>query len=225
MQIIESSRWGVRSARLTFRHPVTDQAVTLFPMLHVAEASFYERVFREANAYEAVLVEGVDSPITKRITRSYRWIGERMGLVVQPRHPPTEGATIVHADLSGEAFETLWSSIPRWQRWLIALVAPLLGLHRRWFGTREMIADRAGMDDAMSRDELLEWNSETALLHRVLLDARDERLLEVLGEQLAIRQSIAVVYGAAHMRAVIRELGQRRGFVPSGGEWMLVFAL
>lgn len=225
MQIIESSNWGVRSARLTFRHPVTDQTVTLFPMIHVAEAAFYDRVFRDANAHDAVLVEGVDSPITKRVTRSYRWIGERIGLVVQPRHPASSGAVVVHADLSGEAFGKLWGDVPRWQRWLIAVVAPIMGLHLRWFGTREMIAGRVGMDDAMSRDELLRWNPETALLHRIIRDSRDERLLQVVAEQLTFRQSVAVVYGAAHMRAVIRELTQKRGFVSAEGEWMLVFAL
>lgn len=225
MQIIESSNWGVRSARLTFRHPITDQTVTLFPMIHVAEAAFYDRVFRDANAHDAVLIEGVDSPITKRVTRSYRWIGERLGLVVQPRHPRSGGAVVVHADLSGEAFEELWAGLPRWQRWLIAAVAPVMGLHRRWFVTREMIAAQLGMDDARSRKELLEWSPETALLHRVILDARDARLLEVLAEQLAVHRSIAVVYGAAHMRAVIRELTQRRGFVSAEGDWMLVFAL
>src|SRR3569623_457268 len=104
MQIIESSALGVRSARARFTHPRGGPSVTLFPMVHIGEPAFYRTVFDDAYAHDIVLIEGLNSPITTRVTRSYRWLigSDRIGLSLQP-HGPKAGAcnaTIVDADLS-----------------------------------------------------------------------------------------------------------------------------
>jgi hypothetical protein len=91
MQFIEPSVMGVRSARLSFASPRSSARVTLFPMAHVGEPAFYQATYADALAHDVVLFEGVRSPITTRITRSYRWlVGSRAmaGLVVQPTFPP-----------------------------------------------------------------------------------------------------------------------------------------
>lgn len=66
MQIIESSSWWVRSARITLPSPDGQKSVTLFPMVHVGEPEFYKRVYQDALAHAAVLFEGLQSPITTR---------------------------------------------------------------------------------------------------------------------------------------------------------------
>jgi hypothetical protein len=72
MQFVESSIWGVRSARLSFQSRSSAVTVTLFPMVHIGEAGFYEAVYADALGHDIVLLEGVRSPITTRVTRSYR---------------------------------------------------------------------------------------------------------------------------------------------------------
>ena len=139
MQFVEVSMLGVRSARLTFAGRTSSARVTLFPMVHVGEPAFYEATYADALRHEVVLIEGVRSPITTRVTRSYRWlVGSQAmaGLVVQPRFP-TEGgrARIVHADLTAEEFAREWATVPLWLRATIYVLAPLIGLQRRWFST------------------------------------------------------------------------------------------
>ena len=87
MQILESSVLGLRAARLTFASKVSGKTVTLFPMVHIGVPEFYRQVYEDALTHDAVLVEGLRSPITTRITRSYRWIvgAKRLGLIVQPK--------------------------------------------------------------------------------------------------------------------------------------------
>jgi hypothetical protein len=86
MQLLESSVLGLRSARHVFCRPDSEVEVTLFPMLHIGEPQFYEAVFSSAMAHDAVLIEGVRSPIVTRLTRAYRWLdcSKRLGLIVQP---------------------------------------------------------------------------------------------------------------------------------------------
>lgn len=232
MQLLESSYLGLRSARLTFASAGTDVSVTLFPMVHLGDASFYEAVYKDACAHDIVLVEGVRSPVTIRVTRSYRWISgsKRLGLVVQTKPPPQAESTarIVHADLSGEEFERHWRKVALPTRLLLYAVAPAYALYQRWFGTRESLAKGHSLDDLPSRKETLSWTPEFSAFGDAVLAERDKHLISVLAEHLVSpdgsRRQLAIVYGARHMRAVIRELA-RRGFHCVVSEWMTVFAL
>jgi hypothetical protein len=233
MQFIEASMFGVRSARLTFGSRTSATRVTLFPMVHVGVPEFYEATYDDALTHEVVLFEGVRSPVTVRVTRSYRWlVGSRamVGLVVQPRLP-TGGARgrIIHADLTAEEFAREWNAVPLWVRMALYVVAPLIGLQRRWFSTRAKLAKDLSFDDQPSLAEVLALTPESGALTQAILHARDDRLLERLGAELdaktATAKTIAVVYGAAHMRAVVRELTTNRDFFVESAEWRTLFAL
>src|SRR5262249_28891788 len=145
----------------------------LFPMLHVGESVFFQTVFTDAFSHDVVLVEGVRSPVTRRVTRSYRWIegSKRINLVVQPPYPSQAScrARIVHADLSIEEFAEVWRKIPCWQRAFIYVVAPAIGAWRRWFGSRQTLAKRLSLDDLPGREEILNLNPETVALERAIL--------------------------------------------------------
>lgn len=230
MQFIESSALGLRAARYTFTSPDSPWSVTIFPMIHIGEPGFFRSVYDGAFAHDLVLAEGVRSPVTRRVTRSYRWIGSRLGLIVQPRYPPPEAvsARIVNADLNRDEFHSEWRQVPLWLRLAVYIAAPLIGLRLRWFGSRETIAKRAALEDCLSSDEILSWDPQTAALQRSIVNARDVRLIEHLDQELSRRCPqgcrMAIVYGASHMRAVVREL-RRRGFRAGKGEWHTVFDL
>jgi hypothetical protein len=232
MQILDSSDLGLRSARLTFKSATSNVAVTLFPMIHLGEAAFYEAVYQDACAHDALLVEGVRSPAAMRISRAYRWIADakQTALVVQTRHPAQSDsqAIIIHADLSGDEFEQHWRKVPIYLRLLLYVAAPIYALHYRWFGSRASLARGHALDDLPSREETLRWTPEYASLDQAIVVERDRRLVEVMSRYLDGPSSeprrLAIVYGAEHMRAVIKALG-RRGFHCVDSEWMLIFPL
>jgi hypothetical protein len=202
-------------------------------MVHVGEPKFYELTYEDALAHEVVLFEGVRSPITTRVTRSYRWlVGSRSmaGLIVQPRLTAAEGsARLIHADLTAEEFAKEWRAIPLWQRAAIYVLAPLVGLHRRWFSTRSKLAKDMACEDQPTFAELLAMTPETGGLTQAILHARDSRLLEKLSAELGSKPAkptqIAIVYGAAHMRAVVRELTTKHDFFVAGSEWRTILAI
>jgi len=202
-------------------------------MIHLGEPAFFRAVYEDAFAKDAVLVEGVRSPITMRITRSYRWIAEsrRLALVVQPPYPTQSAsrAKIIHADLTGEEFERLWKGVPLLLKLLLYIGAPLYGSYQRWFGTRASLARGHSLEDLPSRKETLSWAPEYAAFDNAIRTARDKRLVEVmdayLDEPVAEPRRLAIVYGASHMRAVIRELTKARRFHAVEGDWLMVFPL
>jgi hypothetical protein len=229
MQIVERSMMGVRAARQVMQSPDKEVSVTLFPMIHIGQESFYRQVYGDTCEHDVVLVEGVRSPITRLITSSYRWIDKnKLGLVVQPRHPEAiDGKPrIVHADLSTDEFHRQWGKLPIWLKLIVGIFAPLVGVHRRLFATRESLAKAMEMEDRLSSDEILSFDPRFAALRRTIMHVRDKRLIEKLGEELDRGErprKIAVVYGAAHMRAVLAELG-RRNFRTAGATWQTVMA-
>lgn len=233
MQLLDSSDWGLRSARLTFRSATSNVTVTLFPMIHLGEASFYDAVYRDACAHDAVLVEGVRSPVTTRVTRAYRWIegAKHIALVVQPRHPEQSDskATIIHSDLSGDEFEQHWRKVPLHLRLLLYVGAPIYALYYRWFGSRTSLAKGHALDDLPNRDETLRWTPEFASFDNAILGERDKRLVEMMNDYLDAAPTearrLAIVYGARHMRAVIKELTRNRDFHCVDSDWMLIFLL
>ncbi len=228
MQIVESSLLGLRSARLVFRSERYAVEVTLFAMVHLGTPEYFKAAYVDAFAHDVVLVEGVNSPIARRISRSYRWMqGNRTSnLIVQPPYPKGSAARIVPGDLSAEEFAVAWRQVPLSMRAFVFVSAPSIGLMRRWFGTRRTLANGQTLDDLPSRREILDLRPETLALTRAIVGQRDARLVQKLREQLtfpAVRR-IAVVYGAAHMRAVIHDL-KSQGFRAASGAWLTAFEI
>ena len=211
MQILEASFLGLRSARLLFRDPEAGHEVTIFPMVHVGEEAFYARVQSEAFAHKTVLYEGVRSPRPRILTASYRWLDhERLGLVVQPQLDEQDTETrLVHADISGEEMSRLWKAMPLWLRIVIGLGAPLYGLYMRFAATRESIAKGMSKDMLKTSIHILEEGDEFQPMRDMIMTARDAKLAGALFGEIEGSQGpakIAVVYGAGHVPALIREL-------------------
>lgn len=148
--------------------------------------------------------------------------------MVQPKLSRVEaGARVIHADLSHEEFVVHWRKVPFWLRLFVQIGAPLYGMRQTWSATRSSLARRTSLDDFQSRDKVLNWREDTAFLTRAILHARDGRLVEKLAEALAdpSLRRVAVVYGAAHIRAVLAQLLRKDGYRLGDMDWITIFSL
>lgn len=226
MQFLESSILGLRAARHRLAAPDHAAEVTLFPMIHIGEAAFFDRVASDALAHDVVLVEGVRARSVWLLTRAYRWAPlKRLGLVAQPAiRPDAGGAEVILADISPAAFDKLWRAQPAWHRTGFALAAPAYGLWLRLTASRATLARRQCTTDLPDRDTTLAHDTPAGGLLSVILHARDANLTRVLGAELDKARNtprrIAVVYGAAHMPAILAELRAHGGFRPVESDWL-----
>lgn len=230
MQFLESSVIGLRAARHRLTSPDHAAEVTLFPMVHVGEPAFFQKVYAEAGAHDIVLLEGVTSKTASNLTRAYRWMRVgRLGLVVQPAFDTAETtAEVIRADLSAEEFDALWQAIPVLERRLLAGLAPIFGVLRGLILSRRSLARNMNQEDLTTRDDLLIWGTPFTGHRRVLLEARDARLcswVESVLQRSAKRPlRVAIVYGAAHMPQVLHCLRQGWRYVVVDSDWMTVFS-
>ena len=233
MQFIESTSFGVRSAVWTLKSNDASPTIVLFPMMHIGDEGFFSKVKSHVAKMDFVLTEGVKSKTSKLITYSYRGIvkNHKIGLALQTKLTASEiNGEIIHADVTAEEFENRWKTIPFFSRLKLSILFPLYGFYLRYFGSRELIAKNAlNTESAWSRADLLNDDDDWENAKDVLVDWRDENLLRILDDTLskhnAENVNIGIVYGAGHMRAVMRYLMDHYNYRVIDSEWLEVIAL
>lgn len=263
MQIIEvTDIAGVRSAVHTFGRPSTPLQFVVFPMVHLAEAGFYEQVAARLKGCDLVVAEGVTSgsgraePRRHRVwssirlsalTGTYRWLklGGRFGLVLQnidgdrtastPRaRRPTAavssslGVPVVNPDVSVAEFGRLWrQSVSRLMSVAVWMLIPLYTIGTWLFGTRRLIGRNLAMDDIPAAKDVLVSDRLQDMID-VVGKQRDRPLLKALAsihqERCEEPIRVAVVYGAAHVPAVVTGL-HALGYRHCSAEWLTVFTV
>ena len=198
-------------------------------MVHIGDTKFYEEVKHHLQNCDVIMEEGVNSTSGKLLTASYEYLEKnpKLKLALQEQLNPEEfSGKIIYPDVSGENFEKKLTKIPLRYRLTIFTLAPLYGQYMRWFGSREKILKRAGVEMLESRNNILSEDKTTEQFLDILLTWRDKALMMALDEQIKLPanagKKIAVVYGAEHMRAVLKFLLLKRKFKVIDSEWLTV---
>ena len=229
MQIVEANDLWVRVVELHLTRRATPLRFVLYPMLHIGDPAFFAEVQRRLVSADLVVLEGVGPGAAARgLTSGYRRLAgsAALGLALQQLDVAALPGEVVRPDLTGAEFEERWRTVPWVQRALMQGAARSMPLMHRVLGDewlRDVLASST-LDDLPDPDEPdPEWLRD---VDRVLVDERDVRLVAALTDLHDRRSSepitVAVVYGAAHMRAVTAALTRRDGYHVRSGEWLTV---
>lgn len=228
MQIIESTVFGVRSAIFRFENTERLSSFTLFPMIHVADQSFYDDVLERLAECDVVLTEGVRTKTGRLLTASYRYFTKnpKLGLVLQSTMSLDNlNVDVRHADVASDSFSKKWAELPFLQRFLVPVLAPIFGMYLRFFGTRETIGKSMNLDLHDHNDAILDDNEVFEKIEEVILDWRDEHLVGIINDHIletdGHKRSVGIVFGARHMRAVIHHL-RGQNYKVTAADWIRV---
>jgi hypothetical protein len=218
MQITEVSVLGVRSAVVVLRHRRTPLRFVLVPTVHMGLPEYYRRIAERISRSQLVVAESYDGPSSTGLAylTAMRFTRQRHagGLVHQDIDYARLGVPTRWPD--GELLPGRRDRLPLlgWLDLLVlvpALTVSMAVSGRAWLLTRNLEIN----DDSEPR---------MPLFNRTLLMERDRLLtadLVRLHEQRAGEDiEVAVVYGAAHMPAVVRTLAPL-GYRPlRAGDWL-----
>jgi len=231
MQFIENSIAGVRAAIMRLRSREARCSYTLLPMIHVGEQAFYDEVMRELESHDLILYESIDHPLGRSLSRDYERIAAspRIKLVTQRAalsgNPKLRGKW-VHMDASGDAFAAWWRQLPLWLRLVLPPAKWAIFFRLRWFGDRVALGGRLATNDLRSSQEVLDLD-EGPGLGWLITEQRDKAIvanLERFHATVADKPvSIAVLFGAAHMRAITHHLMNHHRFQAFEPRWVTVF--
>jgi hypothetical protein len=204
------------SCWMTWNKTGTRLKVTTYPMLHIGDQSYYDKLASDLGRCQYALLEGVSWRLGDEKRPLYDLVANNLGMVAQEhalRMPPS--VTKVNVDMRRSEFRERFLSLPlrhiavfvflRRLLWLLTLVPSLRGqaiqhgiLRRSWH--------RAGESHSP--------------LWRLVGGTRDRRIAENMATffhehgQSDEPAYVGVVFGAAHMPAIsagLRQLGFRVG--------------
>jgi hypothetical protein len=230
MQIVDHNSFDLRVVVSRFRRRGSALEIVLLPMIHIGSPQFYDKITEHLRKADAVIFEGVRSRKGAVLRRMQRLLVRfnRDGLIHQ-REGLDSGALrakLVHGDVSAATFEQEWAQIPIWMRMLMWAVLPFAAIYLALTGSKQEMARRLAREDLSSRDEILD-RELPGTLKRAIVDVRDAHLLKFLTryveEHRDEARTVAVLYGAAHMRPVIDLLTEKLGYRVVSSDWVVVF--
>lgn len=209
----------------SYRHSTLKTAFEVYPMVHLAEASFYEEVARRLEKCDAIFYEGVRSRHVSRLTRSYRWLARRrrLGLVLQSEYLNLEHLQdrVIRADLPARDFNARWQRLPLPLRLVVAVLVSPVAFALYLTDTREAIARRLTKSSLPASESFEAEHAYADALDAVVVDARDQHLVRVLSQYIEDKgdkeATAAIVFGAGHVEGIERFLTRKLKFRSVGG--------
>ena len=170
--------------------------VQLFPMAHIGDADFYQRVSESFPSNSVVLAEGVSDNqnlLTNRLT--YRRAAKSLGLTEQQKEFRPVRSKLVRADVDVSEFHTNTISFLN-----LMTTVYSKGITLDFIATLMNYAPPPGFEQEL-------WDD--------ILTKRNQHLLEVIQSRLTRSDMIVVPWGAAHMPGLEQQI-KSMGFHQEG---------
>lgn len=239
---------GLDVAVTDFRAHGDGPSAHLVGVVHIADADYYARLQRELDGYDVVLFEGIKDAATSGVEWQKRmleqggdagdmqqafasWFGMRYQLAAIDYARPN----LVHADMSSDEFFEAGAGQFGFRRDARPLPTGLLEVWRKFRALGDVVLGvpgplqslaRATFAEALGSEDIGDSMSLVPGLSELLLDKRNAVAVERFDveRERARGGSIAVFYGAAHMKDLADRLASR-GYRRTGARWLRAWAL
>lgn len=231
MNFVESTSFFVRVTMYEFIHPKEkiNLRFKIIPMIHIGSKQFYKEVFQYLNECEEVIYEGVHSSKIKQITNRYKLAAKNLGLVLEREHLNLRALNckLIHADYTKEISEQEWTKL-RWREKLDAkFIIPIYLFFRYRNLTRRKLA-KAFMTSA--EEAYLAYGpreDEIGTFRNYVMNAREQivfkKIQRKVKHEFAEDKTVAILYGAGHMKSITRYLIDKCGYILRRGTFIEVF--
>jgi hypothetical protein len=223
-------------------------AVDLIAAVHIGEKSYYERLNKQFDGYDALLYELVAPEGTRvpkggaksnhPVSRLQTAMKDLLDLDFQLDHVDYQSKNFVHADMSPESFsksmqdrgESIWALVLRMLGQSLAedskakgsvdaeLLMALFDKNRALALKRVLAVQFEDLEGMMS--------AFTPADGSTLITERNKRALEVLGQEIAAgKKRLAIFYGAGHMPDMAKRLMADFNLKPQREVWVTAWDL
>jgi hypothetical protein len=218
MQLTETSVMGFRTSVIVFRRPGGGLRWVIIPTIHMGHADYYWAIWQRLRSCQAVIAEMWDGPSSTGMTyaNAMRLARQRASrdLVHQDIDYGALGVPVIFPDDYLVPDADPGRQMSREEKWTASVMTPFLALHMAVTGDGDWLGTNP-----------LDIHDHTEFRRDATDRKREELLLDVMrqidGEFAAEDMEVAVVFGAAHMPTVVRELTGQLGYrVMPGSQWL-----
>jgi hypothetical protein len=215
MQLAELSVTGYRTVVTVLRRPSGGLRWVIIPTIHMGHADYYWAIWQRLRSCVAVIAEIYDGPSSTGLAfvNAMRLTRQRAArdLVHQDIDYGALGVPVIFPDGHLAPELRFDRRMAPEQRFGAAVMTPLLALAMAVTGGDEWMAQAPlDVDDTMRFDDLADRDA-------LIIDV----IREIHGEFAGEDMEVGVVFGAAHMPAVVRELTGNLGYrVLPGATWL-----
>jgi hypothetical protein len=211
---------------MTWNNPDTKLKVTTYPMVHIGDQEYYDRVSAELARCQYALLEGVSWRLGDAKRPLYDLVARNLGMVAQEHALKVPASVVgINIDMMRSEFRMRLFSLRLRYSVMVVFLRRLLWLLTLPRGCRPE-AIRIGI---LRRSRKRSRDEETPL-SQLVVGLRDRRIVENLAKfyrtygQTDVPSYAAIVFGAAHMPAIA--LGLRRlGFQVGTRRWVEVLRI
>ncbi|MEV0902472.1 hypothetical protein [Actinoplanes sp. NPDC049802] len=209
MRLTEMSDAGYRTSISVLRRPGGGIRWVLIPTIHMGHPDYYWAIWQRLRSCQAVVAEQYDGPSSTGLAyvTAMRWTRQRAGrdLVHQDIDYGALGVPVVFPDAHLGPEVQPDRRMPR-EAWPdLIVMTPILAVRMALAGS-DFVDGLSALD--LTDESRPRFADED--LNRIILTERDGLLLGVIreidGEFAAEDMEVAVVFGALHIPAVVREL-------------------
>jgi len=226
LQFTRADDHHLDSCWMTWNNPDTKLKLTTYPMVHIGDQTYYDRLSADLARCQYVLLEGVSWRLGDAKRPLYDLVARNLGMVAQERALRVPASVLtINIDMRRTEFRMRLFSLPL--RYILRLV-----LLRRvlWLVTLPLSfrveAIRLGI---VRRSRKWSRDDETPL-SQLIVGWRDRRIVENLTKfyrehgHTDVPSYAGIVFGAAHMPAIGLALGQL-GFQVGTRRWVEVLRI
>jgi len=206
---------------MTWNNAETKLKFTTYPMIHIGDLHYYERTAAEIGRCQYVLLEGVSWRLGNKRRPLWDLVAKNLGLAAQEKAltiPPS--ATRVNIDMKRPEFRELLFGLPI--HYIVLFVFLRRGL---WLLTLPPAFRKKAIRYGLLRRACKDSHENDTPLKRLLVRSRDQRIVENLKTfyqqygQTDETKYVAIIFGAGHMTAISRALGDL-GFEVGTRRWV-----
>jgi len=201
---------------MTWNNPDTKLKVTTYPMLHIADQRYYDRLSADLDRCRYALLEGVSWQLGDAKRPLYDLVARNLGLVAQERALRIPASVVrINIDMMRSEFRMRFFSLPLRYIAMVVLLRRLL-----WLLTLPPGFRREAVQLGILRTSRKTSNDEETPLSQLSVGSRDRRTVENLAKfyrehgQTDVPSYVGIVFGAGHMPAIsfaLRQLGFQVG--------------
>ena len=214
----------VDSCWMTWNHPETRMKLTTYPMLHIGDARYCERLSGDLDRCQYALIEGVTWRLGNARRPMYDLVARNLGVATQELALQIPASAIqVNLDMARSEFRARFFNLPLRYVAIFVFLRPLL-----WALTLPRPLRSQFVRSVLRRPRRpLSIRPDTPW-HRLIVGARDRRIVENLSVffrehgQTDTTTYGAIIFGVGHMPAIRQGLRQL-GFQVGTRRWVEVF--